>query len=212
MNVAWSRIQNTKLAEAAVGHITNNMYEDHTDMDTGVVLHYHNLLHVQSMYQYLEKANEPYDEVLDWAVLFHDVIYDAKPSKELRSGLYFIKQAQALGCTLTEDEQHRVVKLILETEYHTNLESPIVRADLHQLADSVQVFRNFNSIMEESMALHNINERTFAEKSEEFMRGLADRINMNLYLDNKNKRLWDNIYQGVLATIDLARIVQGEAT
>lgn len=209
-NTVWTQIQSTELAGVAVNHILQNMYDDYTDMDAKLILHYHNLEHVRSMYQHLHDTKEPYSEVLDWAVLFHDVIYDAKPAKELRSGLYFIQQAEAVGCTLTQDERYQVVQLILHTEKHENLNCPIVRADLHHLANPVKRFCNFVSIMEESMALYDIDEQTFAQNSETYMNGLADRISGNLYVSTSQYRIWDQILQGVGVTVDLARIIQGK--
>jgi len=206
----WSRIQDTELAKAAVGKILDNTFDDFTSMDAKVILHYHNLGHVRSMYQHLEDTNEPYDEVLDWAVLFHDVIYDNKPAKELRSGLYFILQAEALGCSLNQDDRHKVVQLILNTEKHENLNCPLVRADLHQLADPVKRFHNFVDIMKESMALYGCDEHTFAENSNTFMSGLAKRLTSNLRNVKTHTRLWQDIRLGVEDTIKLARIVKGE--
>jgi len=207
MNAAWSRIQNTELAEVAVGRITQNMYDDLTDMDMSVVLHYHNLEHVRSMYQHLEDTAEPYDEVLDWAVLFHDVIYDEKPDKELRSGLYFIQQAEAVGCSLSQDERFQVVQLIMHTEKHEDLNCPLVRADLHQLADPVQAFRNFRLIMEESMELYDIDEITFASNSEKFMCGLLCRVSKPMDKSNMHYELWQRICRGIDATITFAELI-----
>jgi predicted metal-dependent HD superfamily phosphohydrolase len=207
INWPWTKIRNNILAQQAIHRIAQNTYELYPD--GGTILHYHNLQHVGSMYQHLQDTNEPYDEVLDWAVLFHDIVYDNKPDKELRSGFLFMDMArQYESCRLSFDQRCDVVKLILQTEKHENLDSPLVRADLHQLADSVQLFHNFYAIMQESKALYGCSERTFAANSEIFMSSLADRINMNLYEDTKHKRLWDSIYHGVLSTIDLARILQ----
>lgn len=201
----WTKIRSNVVAQQAINTIAQNTYEPYPD--GGTILHYHNLQHVGSMYQHLYDTQEPYDPVLDWAVLFHDIVYDNKPDKELRSGLVFMEWSKE--CGLSQDERYAVVKLILQTEKHEDLNSAIVRADLHQLADSVKLFHNFYAIMQESKALYGCSERTFAANSETFMIGLADRISMNLYEDTKHRRLWNNIYQGVLYTIDLARIVQG---
>lgn len=201
----WSQIQNTALAKQAKLKIILTS------------LPYHNIDHVASMYQHLHDTAEPYNEVLDWAVLFHDVIYDEKPAKELRSGLYFIQQAEAIGCDLTQDDRYRVVQLILHTEKHEDLNCPLVRADLHQLANPVKRFHNFVAIMQESMRLYGCDEMTYAQNSETFMNGLADRISRNLYADTPHlyadtphHRLWLQIYDGVGVTIDLAHIIQGK--
>lgn len=198
MNLPWSRIQDTKLARKARNKIIKQ------------ALPYHNIEHVRSMYEHLDDTIEFYDEVLDWAVLFHDIIYDEKPAKELRSGLYFIQQAEALGCSLSQDDRYKVVQLILHTEKHENLNCPLVRADLHQLAEPVKRFYNFVAIMQESMQLYGCDEHTFAKNSDTFMSDLARRLTSNFSTVKNYTRLWQDISLGVEDTIKLARIVKGQ--
>ena len=70
----WTKIQDTELAVAAWEII---------DKNEAWGCDYHNGWHVLEMYKYLVKTNEPYDECLDWAVLFHDIVYDSEPEKGL---------------------------------------------------------------------------------------------------------------------------------
>ena len=70
----WSQVQYTELFQMARLVIYNN--SDHRKLT------YHNWNHVKSMYQYLSDTDEPYDNALDWAVLFHDIVYDNKSDKE----------------------------------------------------------------------------------------------------------------------------------
>lgn len=196
----WTRVKNTDLFETAHYEIIKNSINRK--------LSYHNMNHVRSMYQHLADTNEPYDEALDWAVIFHDIVYDEKPMKELRSGLRFIELAEQKGCSMPVEDRHLVVQLILNTEKHDNIKCPLVRADLHQLGDSVQTFKNFNAIMAESMALYEVDEHQFAANSELYMRSLQNR----LYSACDGKfvnAVWTNIIDGVGATIALAKIVQG---
>jgi predicted metal-dependent HD superfamily phosphohydrolase len=204
----WSKIQNTDLALAAKGKILSNTFGDFTNPNSDMILHYHNLDHIESMYAFLEKTNEPYDEVLDWAVLFHDSVYDSKPNKELRSALLFSSLVDKnSGCTLEEDDRIRVFQMIMNTEKNERLPCPLVKADLHQLADPVQLFKNFNAIMLESMALYNMDEGEFAYNSELYMRALLDRVRDNLrYHDS----FWVKVEQGIMYTIQLAQIIQGK--
>lgn len=198
----WTRIKDTELFEAARHEIALNTLKHK--------LHYHTIEHVQAMYQYLELSDEPYDELLDWAVLFHDLVYDNKPNKELRSGIRFLELSMSnSGCSLVYEQKVAVVRMILDTETHENVWSPLVRADLHQLADPLHTFRNFNSIMLESINLYGVPERVFATNSEQYMRGLSNRLN-KAFEGGKPSRLWGNILKGVESTIQLARIIQGK--
>jgi len=79
--MTWSRIQNTELATEAYVLMNENEMAG---------CQYHNNQHIEEMYQYLEDTDEPYDEALDWVVMFHDVVYDEKPEKEARSANCFL--------------------------------------------------------------------------------------------------------------------------
>ena len=79
--MTWSKIQKTALATIAKAKILDNAAQ--------YGLKYHNWKHVSVMYKYLHDTNEPYDEALDWAVHFHDIVYDDQPKKEYRSAVMF---------------------------------------------------------------------------------------------------------------------------
>jgi len=198
----WTRIADTELFEAARYEMSINA-NNHK-------LRYHNIDHVQAMYKHLELSKEPYDEKLDWAVIFHDLVYDDKPHKELRSGIRFLELSLCCsGCTLSYDDKVSVVSMILDTEKHENVHNPLVRADLHHLADPLRTFKSFNAIMLESMNLYGITEQQFAENSERFMKGLHARVD-NAFAGNAKPRLWVAILNGIASAARLAQIVQGK--
>ena len=206
MTFSWSRIQDTQLASEARGRIELNELAGCT---------YHNLEHVESMYQYLADTNEPYDEALDWAILFHDIVYDDQPEKELRSAKAFLDMAdQYPGCTPDIWERDRVYRLILHTEQHvvTSCEraSAIVRADLHGLTNQLTAFQNFGKIMLESMKLYNIDMVTFAENSEKFMTPLLYRVSNNTMTDPDHRGFYSDVCDGIAYTISLSQFVQGK--
>lgn len=198
----WSRVQDTPLASIARELISYNKCE------------YHNWDHVVSMYQYLADTNEPYDEALDWAVLFHDIVYDEKPEKEHRSVEVFVEFVEMYeGCTPDVWERDRVCKLILCTVDHIATQYPkssaIVRADLHGLTKPLTTIENFVKIMKESVALYGIDEITFAQNSEDFMRGLKLRVARNAVNDPDHGLFYMEVQDGCNATIKLAQIIQG---
>ncbi len=204
--IPWSRVQGTELALHARLVIWDN--SDHRELT------YHNWDHVESMYQYLADTNEPYDEALDWAVLFHDIVYDEKPEKELRSMQVFADMVERYeGCTPDIWERDRVCKLIMYTVDHVVTQYPkssaIVRADLHGLAKPLTTIQNFVNIMKESTALYGIDEIEFAKNSERFMTGLLDRVSRNIHVDPDNRKFYFRAGEGVLTTIKLAQIIQG---
>lgn len=201
----WSRIQGTELAEAAVDLIDANE-------DQGCS--YHNGWHVKTMYEYLDATDEPYDAALDWAVLFHDIVYDDKPEKEFRSADLFLKMRHEYdGCNLDFDDKIKVVSMIYSTKTHevtATFHSAIIRADLHALTDPIQTFRNFNLILCESKSLYGVDEITFAENNIKFMGGLYDRIERNILVDNEYREFYNKVKRGIVSTINLSRILKGD--
>ena len=205
----WSKIQDTSLFSAARVQI------DFDDNMCHKNLHYHNWDHVVSMYQYLVDTKEPYDEALDWAILFHDIVYDNKPEKEYRSVQLFDGMVLKYdGFSLDDSERQRVRKLIMHTEKHVvstcKGSSAIVRADLHGLANRLTAFRDFGKIMKESMELYGINEIEFAKSSEDFMRGLMFRVGQNVVSDVEHTDFYVDVAHGIETTIKLSQIIQGK--
>jgi CRISPR/Cas system-associated endonuclease Cas3-HD len=207
--MTWSKIQHTELSLEAYIRMNDNQMNG---------CEYHNNRHVESMYEYLEKANEPYDEALDWAVMFHDVVYDNQPEKELRSAQFFIEQLGKFprGCNLDSDGVTRVCDLILATINHKVISeevllgnSAIIRADLHALTDDMKTLENFLLIAKESIALYNIDLNTFALTNEMFMRGLLEQLGINRKTDPIHDTFYDRVMDGIVLTHSLARTLRG---
>ena len=199
----WSRIQGRELAYEAFMRIADNE------------LAYHNLIHVDEMYRYLENTNEPYDEALDWAVLFHDVVYDEYPEKESRSAKLFLEMAEKYrGCNLDYDYGlTKVVDHIMSTVDHKLCGvgdpcSSIIRADLHALTDKVQTTRNFVKIMNESMVLYGCTIEEFADNNIKFMKGLKSRVGINSTIDIEHKQFYTDVVEGIDLTIRLAQAIR----
>ena len=207
----WTRIADTKLAIEAWKILDESLND------------YHNGWHVWKMYEYLHKTNEPYDECLDWAVLFHDIVYDNHPDKEQRSAEKFVEMTKLHeGCDLDFFGKVEVVDMIYSTTTHevkAPHHSAIIRADLHGLTNPVDVLYNYMSIMEESMWLYKIDEQTFAENNIRFMggnplggddRGLYGRVEKNMETDPDHREFYKDVKRGIVSTINLSRIIKGD--
>lgn len=207
----WTRIIDTELGRAG------------WDVLEETTCDYHNGWHVLKMYNYLAETNEPYDECLDWAVLFHDIVYDNQPEKEYRSAVMFSDmKAKYSGCNLSLLDEGHVAGLIMATKDHIvsyPSYSPIIRADLHALTNPLDTFYNFQSIMEESMNLYKIDEVTFADNNIRFMggnplggddRGLYGRVEKNMEKDPDHREFYKDVKRGIVSTINLARILKGD--
>ena len=121
----WSRITDHDLAKDAVGAIKH--YAE------SLGLSYHNYDHVLSMYDYLEKTNEPYDEALDWAILFHDIVYDKESEKELRSARMLKFNGSIPKYGVDQEVQWRAVLMIVATTDHV-VSSPELSAIIRAIS------------------------------------------------------------------------------
>ena len=200
----WTQIGRTELA----GEVYCKMSDPRR--------HYHDLRHVVSMYEYLHDTGVPYDANLDWAVLFHDIVYDEKPFKELRSALAFHDMhTKYRGFTGTRADTFKVGLLIDMTKNHkvythsTGPQKALIRADLHELTDPVKATRNFVDIMNESMSLYGISQKEFAENNVIFLAGLRERMVENKYKDEENAEFYEQVIDGIDLTVRLARAVIG---
>jgi predicted metal-dependent HD superfamily phosphohydrolase len=203
--MTWSKIQYTELATEAYIRMNDNEIAG---------CQYHNNQHIEEMYQYLEDTNEPYDSVLDWAIMFHDVVYDDKPEKELRSAAIFIElwRNSKSNNDLNIGQADDIYNLIINTAdhkyagYHNS--SAIIRADLHALADKVKTTENFVKIMNESIALYGCTVEEFATNNIAFMSGLHERVAANSSVDKDHKELYSKILNGIDLTIRLAQTLK----
>ena len=204
MSLKWTKIADTELA-----------IEAWKILDT-CDLEYHNGWHVQSMYDYLHETNEPYDEALDWAILFHDIVYDDKPEKELRSAKMFVEMVDKFqGCKLRPSDQGRVFSLIMRTVDHIVMpeikgSSAIVRADVYQLTDPICMLYNYMSIMSESIYLYKIDEDEFAENNVKFMKGLHERMDQNIVSDPLHAHFYGLVKRGIKYTMNISLMLEGK--
>jgi len=160
---------------------------------------YHNWQHILDCYTYLEQSNTPYDENLDYAVLYHDVIYDEKPNKELRSADFLLKFFPG---------KRRAAEIIMATETHNIKDSDwqkiaMIKADLHQLTDSVCALQNYVLIMREAMQLNSCTMLEVAQGNKAFMSQLSNTVIHNKNVDNDDA-FWDAVYNGIELTMRIS--------
>lgn len=204
--MTWSQIQDTELATLAYAQMNENEING---------CFYHNNNHIQAMYQYLEDTGVPYDEALDWAVMFHDIVYDAEPKKEWRSTLDFTRMKDCYkGCNLSLWDVSEVSGLIMETVDHrvtthtSEKAKAIIRADLHALTDKVQTTNNFVKIMNESMNLYGCTVEEFTRNNISFMQKLKETMMLNILVDNANETFYNSVIEGIDTTLKLAQALE----
>lgn len=199
----WSRIQHTELAAVLRNRIQNNTLE--------YSLYYHNINHVNSIYDYFAAVDEPYRESTDWAVLVHDAVYDPDPEKELRSAELFIELAQERGMSrqLWSDVYYETMATVSH-EITDPRHAAMVRGDLHQLTQPLQVYINHGDIVRESMRLYDKDMPTCMTGNLEFMRKMLPRVEQNQYADPDHADFWRQVCAGVKMTCAINELALGK--
>lgn len=193
----------SKIVHFGVGIIAKDYYDING-------CQYHNWQHILDCYAYLEKTNVPYSVTLDWAVLFHDIVYDNQPEKEKRSADFFMQTITPFDDSLlNENEKQLVYNTVMATVTHECNKGPnkeiinaMIRADLHQLADAARAVANYSKIMNESVKLYGISETEFAKNNLLFMESLEETVirNYNLEYD----KFWLDVLSGIRLTQDIS--------
>ena len=183
----WSRILETDLGRAARTAYLENPART-----------YHNWDHVLRLYWHAEHTFAlEYDPDLDKAILAHDVIYDARPDKELRSAAWLSAQS---GQDESVANGH-IAKTICHVPTDDN------RMALLDLADFLhpELCRtNHDKISQEARTLYDVSEAEFLAGNKVFMTALYDRIAANLGNVSEQDAAWfRDILKGIQLAIDL---------
>ena len=136
---------------------------------------YHVWAHVGRLYHWAQVWSLPYDLALDRAILAHDVIYDERPDKEIRSAQWL----QAMTGEACETE----VALIHATIAHPITPGGDNRIQLLDLADlGVPSFVAPNRVLirAEIVALHDITALDFARGNLTFFSAMRERYPQSL--------------------------------
>lgn len=164
---------------------------------------YHNWNHILDCYGFLEETGVPYDRSLDYAILYHDSVYDDRPHKEKRS-------AEFMRIDGVDDEFAQ--ELILKTIDHKFEVTDdwrvkaIIAADLSGFQNPVTYINNYLLIMEESCKLYKIPYKEFAENNKKFIYDLYHRSKRNLANDPDRYLFWLNVLEGMKNTQKLSEM------
>tara|TARA_R110000868_G_scaffold319286_8_gene580071 strand:- start:2649 stop:3224 length:576 start_codon:yes stop_codon:yes gene_type:complete len=179
----WSRQLPSELVIA-------KMYYDANNCD------YHNWSHILECYDFLEKNHISYSADLDIAILFHDIVYDNLPEKEVRSA--------DLMMSLYPQTDSSIYRIIKATQGHSIKNCDwktvaMIKADLHAFLSPMKIVENYGKIMRESIKLYDVDTETFIMKNREFMLSLINTMNNN-YRINLDE-FWLKVIDGIKLSI-----------
>lgn len=167
-------------------------------------LTYHNVEHVQSMYDFYEKHSVPYNKPLDMATAFHDSVFDAFPDKEERSVEFLYEVA---GKTETSAEAATAIMYTTShalPPFYDAVVSPLVAADLSNLCNPHTAVSSYSKIVHENWYLHDMTERDTAEKTIKYMLKLLDVVDHNNRVQDTGpipENYWEQVRIGIKAVM-----------
>jgi hypothetical protein len=194
IDTSWSR-----LIDSPIGKVAKIL---HTSDDRRS---YHNWTHIERNFHHAKNTfNFAYDPALDLANLFHDVVYDERPDKEIRSTVMFSEIYHAMAPNYDEGINGEVIDHIVSTINHKNTrnDESMILLDLADLGNDQQCQINHGLIIQESMNLYGIDDVSCAHGGSTFMHGLVRTARDNKKLSD-NPDFWDKIIAGINQTIHL---------
>lgn len=182
---------------------------------------YHNMQHIVDIYNYAHKLRIPYDIDLDVAILFHDIIYDEKDNKEIRSAYDFMEIVRnVIGKTLmiVPDKvlmpfgvinPNRVADFILSTINHapqTADGNEMVLLDLYGFADDKIRKENLLNIIDEIENLYKIeiDKEVLYKIHQNLLRIYGNMVYfVTAFPEDKNIKHWNDVVLGIKKQLEL---------
>ena len=138
------------------------------------------------------------------ANMFHDLIYDDQPDKELRSMVAFSGIYEAMAPNFDDNIYNSARALIMDTITHDNVrdDDRMILLDLADLGDSTQAQVNHGLILDDTIALYGTDIVDCARGENSFMNNLRSIAKKNK-ISSTYPDYWDKIISGIQQTIHL---------
>lgn len=190
----WHKLNNNAVA-LAVSHMRANH------------LAYHNVQHVIDCFNFLEENEVEYDENLEYALWYHDAVYDEYPKKELRSAQLFYRNSTYVE---TIKNPAVVMDMIFVTSHHdvrkcaNDNEVWMIKADLHALTNGASTVDNYFRINEESNILYDATQEEINNEAIKFLTKLSKTMKSNF--KETNDEFWNEVDIGIQDTISINKM------
>jgi len=163
-----SQIQKRLWSEIEVNYSTSNRY-------------YHTLKHLDYIYTSLQ--NIKIDTITEFAIFYHDIIYDVRKKDNEKRSAYLAKQ-RLNELNVPKEIQEEVSKLIIKTQTHqgkNQRDNLFLDADLAILASPIEVYQNY---------IENIRKEYFIYNDEVYKSGRKEVLGFFL----QKERLYNSDY------------------
>lgn len=194
IDASWSQLIKTDLGRMAqIAYTTDGKRK------------YHVWNHILTGYEWAKRLELPYDVNLDMAWLGHDLVYDDKPDKELRSYTMLVDLYEQHD-PIEGVDMNLVGKEIRKTiDHRSSDDDRIIMMDLADLTDKERTATNFELLRSEMLAIYNISSTDHAEATIEFLRKLRQTAMANGTV--RESQFWGFVMRGIDQSITLAEEV-----
>lgn len=156
---SWSQI-----VESPLGNAAKSIYQDDPRR------HYHGWHHIERLYWHAEQTFDlAYDRDLDLAILTHDIVYDAKHDKELRS-IAWLEQHSDVNVSAAAQHIRKTI------DHGPSEDNRMVLLDLAEFLFPECAEKNLQRLADESSAIYGIDKVTFLQENISFLKALEERI------------------------------------
>jgi len=160
IDASWSKLLHSEMGEFVAEYMDDPRRK------------YHNINHVRRLYEIANLLNIPYYSKLDLAILWHDVVYDEHPDKEIRSAELLKETAQEYPEWFEGVIVSSANEMILNTinhKYIPQIDPWLIRLDTTDLSYTQQRYENFWLIVDEAKELYGIDFIQAAKNTIDFM-------------------------------------------
>jgi len=134
-------------------NLINTLWQEIKKQYSEPTRHYHTLKHLESIYKVLPKL----DIVTEFAIFYHDIVYDAiHNDNEEKSALFCEKQLTLLG--VDNELVQETIQLILETKRHeasSQRNALFLDADLAILGSNKIIYQSYTKNLRKEYAIYN---------------------------------------------------------
>lgn len=138
---------------------------------------YHNLSHLEYLYNMAKREGKENDPELMLTLLFHDIVYDTKSGTNEEDSAKFFEQHFKGPIAIRDD----VYKMILDTKKHipsSEKSKTFIRWDLNILNETLPTLIDYEKKIRKEYEWVDVN--TYKTRRIEVLKGLAEKHNINL--------------------------------
>ena len=154
-------------------NIVNPLYKDLLLNYTSKDRHYHNLEHIRSIFKALDGIE--LSDALEFAIFYHDIIYDVESNKNEELSALFCKNALR-KLDVSNDIISKAIKIILDTKRHIpsiNDSKYMIDADIFYFSFEKDKYLETTKLIRQEYKIYD--DKTYTKGRVEFLKSLLSK-------------------------------------